>query len=242
MDLATRALAPELLEALVRVDVCTATALLQKQGYHHTFAMGVGQLAARPDGRRMVGRAVTLRFIPLRETMHNDAEQHAPHRQALELIGPGDVLVVDAGGSLEAAVAGDIFTRRILNRGGHGLVVDGVLRDVGVIRTIGLPVFGRGIHGAGIGRALMSVGLNEPIRCGGVPVLPGDVILGDEDGVVVMPPEAVAAVVEDGLHKAELEEFIRERVAAGASLHTHYPPNEEAMREYEAWRRARGRA
>jgi regulator of RNase E activity RraA len=231
----------DLIESFRAIGTCTATALLQQQGLRNTFVMGLGSLAPPPGGV-MVGRAVTLRFIPLRETLTNDALASSPHRQALERIGPGEVLVIDTGGTLEAAVVGDIFTRRILQRGGHGLVIDGVVRDLGAIRQLGLPVYGKGVHGAGISRALMSVGLNEPICCGGVPVLPGDVVVGDEDGVVVMPPEAVPAVLTAGLHKAELEEFIRERVAAGASLHTHYPPNEAILAEFETWRAARAGA
>ena len=186
----------------------------------------------------MVGRARTLRFIPLREDLLSaqyELSTSRPHRDALEEIEPGEVLVVDAGGCLEAAVVGDMFTRRVHARGGSGIVIDGVLRDLTAIRTVGLPVFAKGMHGAGIPRMLMSVGRDQPIRCGDIPVIPGDVIVGDTDGVIAIPPhiaEEVAKICRE--HRVE-EEWARTKLAEGASLHDVYPPSVAFREEFEAW-------
>lgn len=233
----------EILARLTRVGTQTAAGILHKLGYRNCFMIGVHPLAVQP-GQVMVGQAVTLRFIPLREDLvkaQYDSLTGSPHRTALESVGPGDVLVVDANGSLEAAVAGDMFTRRIQYRGASGVVIHGCVRDLSKIKTIGLPVFASGIHGAGIPRTLMSAGFNEWIQCGGCPVTPGDVILGDEDGVVVVPPSVVEAVVEEGLEHEQEEEFIRLKLAAGATLHTAYPMDEATRAEYREWLKMRER-
>jgi regulator of RNase E activity RraA len=227
----------ELLEALKRVCVPTATHHLVRRGYHNTFAIGVVPHALQP-GQVMVGRARTLRFLPLREDLleaQYDTVTERPHRIAIESIEPGQVLAVDTGGSLEAGVAGDMYTRRVQARGGTGIVIDGAVRDIGAIRQVGLPVFCRGVHGAGISRALMSVDIDQPVQIGGVPVLPGDVMLGDENGVVVIPPQEVQALVEYGLEHDDHERFTRLKLAEGYPLHRVYPLDEEMQEAYRAW-------
>ena len=233
------ALSDEILEALSGVSVPTATQHLLGRGFHNTYLMGVDPLAVQPD-QIMVGRARTLRFLPLREDLvraQYETVTDRPHREAIESLQPGEVLVIDAGGCMGAAVVGDMYTRRIQARGGTGLVIDGVVRDPTAIRSVGLPVFARGAHGAGINRLLMSVGIDEPIQVGGVPVLPGDVILGDLDGVVVIPPMEVEHLVEHGLEHDLQERFTRMKLAEGYPLHRAYPPDKELRKEYEAWRK-----
>ncbi len=128
-------------------------------------------------------------------------------------------------GAWDAAVVGDIFTRRVLARGGRGIVIDGVCRDLTAIREVGLPLYARGVHGDGIDRRLMSVGSQEPVQIAEVAVMPGDILLGDEDGVVVLPPHAVEDVIAEASTHEELEVWIRDEISAGrGSLHTHYPP------------------
>jgi regulator of RNase E activity RraA len=226
------------LAALEQVCVPTATHHLVRRGFRNTFAIGVTPHALQP-GQVMVGRARTLRFLPLREDLvqaQYGTVTGRPHRMAIESIAPGQVLVVDAGGSLGAGVAGDMYTRRVQARGGTGIVIDGAVRDIGAIREVGLPVFCRGVHGAGISRALMSVDLDQPIQIGGVPVLPGDVLLGDINGVVVIPPQEVEQLVEYGLEHDAQERFTREKLAEGYSTHRVYPLDEEMRKAYEEWR------
>jgi regulator of RNase E activity RraA len=231
-------LSADLLQALKQVCVPTATHHLVRRGFHNTFTIGITPHALQP-GQTMVGRARTLRFLPKREDLveaQYGTVTGRPHRMAIESIEPGQVLVVDAGGSLEAGVAGDMYTRRVQARGGTGMVIDGAVRDIGAIRQVGLPVFCRGVHGAGISRALMSVDVDRPVRIGGVPVLPGDVLLGDVNGVVVIPPQEVEALVEYGLEHDAQERFARAKLAEGYPLHRVYPLDEEMRKAYEAWR------
>ena len=151
----------ETLELLQEISVPTLSGTLTRDmGYRNNYMMGVKPLTIQPS-QRMVGRARTLRFISLREDLVSaqyELSTTSLHRDALEEIEPGEVLLIDAGGCLEAAVVGDMFTRRVHARGGSGIVIDGVLRDLSAIRTVELPVFAKGVHSSGIPRALMSVG------------------------------------------------------------------------------------
>lgn len=215
--------------------------MTHEQGYRNNYMMDIKPLAIR-KGQVMVGRARTLRFIVLREDLvkaQYEQSTSRPHRDALETIQPGEVLVIDTGGCLEAAVLGDMFTRRVKARGGLGIVIDGVIRDLSAIREVGHPVFARGTHGAGIPRALMSVGLDEPIQCGGVPVIPGDIVVGDEDGVVVIPPSIAEDVAEEGSRHTLQEEWARPKLEAGASLHEVYPPTGKWLDEFNDWVKTR---
>ncbi len=232
------------LTELAELAVPTVTAALAKLGFDYTYAAGI-QPMAPPTGGRMVGRARTLRFIQLREDLVR--AQYAdlassPHRSALESVEPGEVMVIDARGCRQAAVVGDIFTRRVQALGGRGIVIDGVCRDIDAIRGVGLPLYARGVHGQGIDRRLMSVGSQEPVQIANVAVIPGDVVLGDADGVVVLPPQAVRGVIDEAAAHEDMEVWIRQEISAGrASLHTHYPPTPAVLAEFEAWMRAQGR-
>lgn len=231
----------ETLDLLKVVGTPTLSSELLKAGYRNHFMIGPEPLAVTPN-QRMVGRARTLRFINMREDLleaQYDSLTASPHRIALEDVGPGEVLVIDAGGSLEAAVVGDMFTRRIMQRSATGLVIDGVLRDLSAIRGVGLPVFARGMHGSGITRALMSVGMDEPVQCGGVPVIRGDVLVGDEDGVVVIPPQIAAELARDAYDHQEEEIWIRQKLKEGFSLHEVYPPNEQMSKVLAQWKASR---
>ena len=240
MDNQQVTIAPELLEGLKLVSTPTATAHLHGQGFGNTYMIGIPPQALGP-GQVMVGRARTLRFLPLREDLvkiQYDAVTGRPHRDAIESIETGEILVIDACGSLEAGVVGDMFTRRVMERGGTGIVIDGAVRDLSTIQTIGLPVFCRGMHGAGINRALMSVDTQRPIHVGGVPIYPGDVLLGDQDGVVVVPVTALESLVAHGIEHEVQERFTRDLLAEGYPLERAYPPDAELRVQYLEWRRS----
>jgi len=240
MDNASNDVSKELMDQLLKISVCTVTATLQELGFRNTYMLNLRGLAFPESKIRTVGRAVTLRFIPLREDLvkeQYDQLAHSPHRTALESVREGDMLVIDTGGCIETGVVGDIFTRRIKVLGGQAIIVDGCVRDLERIAKLDVPLFARGVHGGAIPRALMSVDYNRPIQCGGVAVIPGDVILADRDGVVVIPPRTVAEIVRIAGDHDDLEEmWIRMKLDEGASLHTHYPPDEEARKEYEIWK------
>jgi regulator of RNase E activity RraA len=232
-------LAPHVLEGLKLVSTPTATAHLMGRGYNHTYLTGIPAQALAP-GQVMVGRARTLRFLPLREDLvkvQYASVSDRPHRDAIESIEPGEILVIDACGSPEAGVVGDMFTRRVKERGGTGIVIDGSVRDLSTIRTVGLPVFCKGQHGAGINRALMSADYQVPVRLANTAVLPGDVLLGDQDGVVVVPPAEAEGLVAFGIEHEVQERFTRLKLAEGYPLDRAYPPDATLQAEYLTWRR-----
>jgi regulator of RNase E activity RraA len=190
----------------------------------------------------MVGRARTLRYLPLREDLLpllREAGEASPQRDAIEHVEPGDVFVVDAMGNLEAGTMGDILATRIKTRGAAGIVADGCVRDSPFIKRMGIPVYTRSIHPAANTSAILPFAHNEPIQCGGVTVLPGDVLLGDEEGVVVIPPKLAAELAEWGQEHEDLEVFLRRKIEQGATIAEAYPPNEQVRAEYETQKRSR---
>ena len=231
----------ELLEELKKVNVPTATQYLLGREFANAYVIGIEAAALRP-GQKMVGRARTLRFVPKREDLvkaQYGAVTGRPHRDAIESIERNEILVIDAYGDRGAGVVGDMFTRRVQARGGTGIVADAVVRDLSAIKTVGLPLYCLGSHGSGIQRTLMSVGVNEPVQICGTPVIPGDVLLGDEDGLIVIPPQELEGLVEHCVAHDLREEFTREKLAEGYPLQRVYPPDEEMMKEYEEWKKAR---
>lgn len=227
----------QLMKKLATLGSSTLTAELFNAGFRTSYIQGV-RLMTPGVTKRMVGRARTLRFIPLREDLVE--AQYAdlagsPHRQAIESIERGDVLVIDTGHTLETGVLGDMFLRRIRSRGGVGVVIDGAFRDYTAVQEVGIPVFASGFHGGAIPHRLMSVGRDEAIRCGELAVIPGDVIVGDADGVVVIPPQAAEEVARAAAAHTEQERWIRHQLDKGGSLHDYYPPKGEKIAELESW-------
>ncbi len=222
---------------LAGASVATLTTQLFKRGLRNLFLSGVGPL--NPAAARFVGQAFTLRYIPAREDLDRlEAFQDPDHpqRRAIEAVPPGQVLVMDCRGDRRAACAGDILTTRLMVRGVAALVTDGGLRDTGEIAKLDIPVYCAGpssppnlvIHHA-------VEELNVPIGCAGVPVFPGDVLVGDGEGVVVIPRHLAEAVAADAAAQERMERFIARKVARGAPLRGTYPPNAETLGEYEAW-------
>jgi regulator of RNase E activity RraA len=185
---------------------------------------------------RMVGQAVTLRYIPARDDLEptGDYDNRTNiQRIAVETVGPGDVLVIDARGATSAAVLGNILAARIAARGAAGIVTDGAFRDAPVIRTLDIPTFARGQNANLSNQTHFPSEINVPIACGDVAVIPGDVIVGDAEGVVVVPAAIAEELARDAAAQESREAFIFEKVQAGSSIVGVYPPNEETLREYE---------
>jgi len=222
---------------LESVATATLAAALQKRGVRTTFLSG---LAPIKPGQRMVGRARTLRFVPIREDL---VETYAPRlnaqRAAIESLQPGEVLVIDARNDTEAGTIGDIFAARAIQLGAVGIVTDGAVRDAAALSRLDIAVYNRASHGATFRRMHMPVDQQVPIACAGVTVVPGDVIVGDEDGVVVVPA-ALARDVAAEAEQQELEEqWGMERVAAGESTDGAFPITPARRPEFEAWAAAR---
>jgi regulator of RNase E activity RraA len=236
-------LQPQTLEHLRRVSVATLCTQLFKRGFRNVFIQGVGRLT-RPSGGNLVGPAFTMRNIPAREDIDQisafDNPEH-PQRKGIESVPPGHVLVIDCRGETRVASGGQILTTRLKVRGAAGLVSDGPVRDSGAIGGMDFPVYCAG------GSAPLNlihhhaIDLNVPIGCGGVAVYPGDVIVGDDEGVVVIPRHLADEVARDAAEQELLEAFVLERVEGGAKLPGTYPPNAETRAAFEAWRKQKKR-
>ena len=157
-------------------------------------------------------------------------------RLAVESVGPGDVLVIDARGDVRAATLGDILAARIMQRGAAGIVTDGAFRDTPSIRELDLPTYAQGQSPYVSTRIHHPQDINVPIGCGGVAVLPGDLIVGDGEGVVVVPRAIAAEVVQAAFEQDEREKFIMSRILAGSSILGVYPPDAETLRDYDEWK------
>jgi regulator of RNase E activity RraA len=223
---------------LSRVSTATLTGQLQRRGIRSTFLSGLRPIK---PGQRMIGIAHTLRYVPMREDLSPEltAGMNA-QRRAVESMAPGEVLVIEARNEADAGTIGDIYSLRAKERGAVGIVTDGALRDTHAIRSIDIAVYHRSSHASTFSRLHMPLEHQVPIACAGVTVMPGDVIVGDEDGAVVIPAALVEAVAADSAQQESEEEWSLARVAAGDSTVGTFPIAKERRPEYEAWLAARG--
>ncbi|MEK0083521.1 ribonuclease activity regulator RraA [Benzoatithermus flavus] len=230
-------------ERLKRVSVATLTTCLFKRGFRNAFIQGVHPIS--PDGPRMVGEAFTLRYIPAREdidVLDAYADPEHPQRKAIETCPPGHVLVIDSRKDARAASAGDILLTRLMVRGVAGAVTDGGFRDTPAIAKLGFPAY-HARPSAPTGPILHhACDLQVPIGCGDVPVYPGDIVVGDGEGVVVIPARLANEVAEEAVTMTEYEDFVEEQVRQGRRLPGLYPATPESRRAFEAWRRTKGEA
>jgi regulator of RNase E activity RraA len=227
---------PALRDLLMRVGTATLSSQLIKRGLRNTFIPRVTPVNAKHA--RMVGPAYTLSFIPSREDIAiaaNMVKPTNPQRAAIEAVPPGHVLIMDARGDLGGGNLGDILIARLLYRGVAGVVTDGALRDAEELRNIDFPIFCQGFAAPPSYCRIMASDANRPIGCGGVPVFPGDIVTGDSDGVVVIPPHLAAEVARDAAEQERVDRFVRRRVDRGAATLGLYPPNEANKAAYQRW-------
>ena len=230
---------PRAIQALRRVSSASITTILRKQ-------LGITRswIALKPltPGTRVAGPALTVRSVPEREDIARIA--YAPGTEfpghpddAIEAIQPGDVLVHDGMGQEDQGLYGDLLSLRIKVKGAAGLVTDMAVRDSVQIKAHGLAVFCRGT--ASPGGRVYNVDYNVPIGCAGTLVIPGDIIVGDDDGVVVIPRALLDEVVEAVLYHEEREQYLRMLLAGGTELRNVYPVSEETDRRFREWRAQR---
>jgi regulator of RNase E activity RraA len=237
---------PELVRQLHAVGSATAAAVLHRLGVRQTFIQGP---VARQPGSKVVGPVVTLQFMPKREDVVRGVgagagEEHVEKRSALwsvfESVQPGDVLAVQAFGDDYTGCMGEMLVTYFKGRGGAGIVVDGCVRDWPRIREIGVPIWTRGFTPNYASQAsLFPWAINVPIACSRVLVVPGDIIIADDDGAVLVPAAMAPLVLEHTLEHEEWEEFSRLKLAEGGDLRTYYPLSATGWAEYEQWRAAR---
>jgi regulator of RNase E activity RraA len=229
----------ELRQRLLHMTTATATHLLNLNGYNRQFMTGA---VPNQQGGRACGRAVTVRLGPARPDLSvpEEARQQDALWRAVESITPGDVLVIDCGGDVQAGTTGDILAARIKRLGGVGIVVDGALRDGAQIRDlVGLTCWSRGVHGSGFNAALVCLDMGLPVRCFGVTVRPGDYILADDDGLVAIPAALAEDVSQQGSEVELKETFIRGLIEQGVPIVECYPPSADVLRQFEVWRASR---
>jgi regulator of RNase E activity RraA len=232
-------LLPKTREGLLKVATSTLTGALYQRGLRNMFLQDVSPL--RVDQPRMVGIAYTMRFIPFREDMNPPkGTRRSVQPQAMEECPPGHVLVIDSRGDPRAASAGDLYIGRLAARGCSGIVTDGGLRDSEGILKTGLPAYQRRPSSPPSPIVHYPIDLNLPIGCGGVAVYPGDVIVGDCDGVVVIPAAIADEIAEEAVATTLYDTFAEAEVARGRSLIGLFPvAGEDAKRDFELWKKTR---
>jgi regulator of RNase E activity RraA len=226
---------PELRAKLMSVSTPTLATLLFRRGLRNQFMQGVQRLSKGKT--KLVGPAYTLRYIPAREDLdvvEVFRDTAHPQRKAVETAPAGHVLVMDCRGDATAAGAGSILITRLQVRGCAGIVTDGGLRDSETIANLEIPSYcGSRSAPTNLTRH-HAVDINVPIGCGTVPVFPGDILVGDADGVMVIPAEIAAEIAEAAVQQERMEAFLASEIAAGKPLAGIYPPNEETLSRYRA--------
>ena len=225
------------LDALRNITTGTITTILLKKGIRRCWMEGAMPFGS--SGERVVGPAFTLRFVPVREDLATPESWSKPisTRGAIEDMPADCVVVADAMGVTTAGIFGDILCMRMVKRGVTALITDGVMRDKHGVLGTKLPVWCAGVAAPASVNQLTFVGWNEPIACGGCAIFPGDVIVADDDGAVVIPQALVDFVATEGAEHERLETWLVHEVEKGAKLPGLYPPNEENKKRYEEWKK-----
>lgn len=235
--------AKDIIEALRDIGTATVAGTLGHMGFRNPHMQGP---VTQTRGKSIVGPALTLQFLPQRPDLFSEGEYSDPetqlHRHVLYQVEEGDVVVVDARGDMSSGVFGDMMSTYFKGRGGAGIVIDGVMRDRPNVEKLDLSLWLRGwTPNYHVQTSIYPNAVNVPIACGGVTVMPGDIIMADDDGVVVLPPSMAAKVIEDAQKHHEWEVFSREKLMEGASLQRYYPLHPDAESEYAEWKKKHGK-
>ncbi|PWK30981.1 ribonuclease activity regulator RraA [Cupriavidus plantarum] len=240
-------LSASLRDKLKTVSTATLCTALFKRGLRNQFIQDVHPLDPRHAVKHgtMVGEAFTLRYIPAREDLNPITvfqDPNHPQRQAIEQCPPGAVLVIDSRKDARAASAGSILVTRLMQRGGAGIVTDGGLRDSPEIAEMDIPSYHQRPSAPTNLTMHQALEFNVPIGCGDVAVFPGDVVVGDGEGVVIIPRELAGEIADEAVEMTAFEDFVTEEVKKGRSIIGLYPATtEEARADFAAWRKASGR-
>lgn len=225
-------LSPELRAKLAAVPVAGLSAQLRKRGLDNVTIDGVRPLH---PGAKLVGTARTLRFVPLREDLfQSHGGGYNAQKRAFDAVGDGEVIVIEARGETGSGTLGDILAIRAHARGAAGIVTDGGVRDADAVTSVGIPVYTAGAHPAVLGRKHVPWDHDVTIGCGGTTVQPGDVIVGDADGVIVIPPALAEEVADAALAQEEEDAWIAQRVAEGHPIDGLFPMNGEWRARFDA--------
>ena len=230
---------PEIRQKLMGVSTATLCTALFKRGLRNQFIQDVRPL--NPSLPNMVGEAFTLRYIPAREDLNPISvfqDRAHPQRKAVEDCPPGSVFVIDSRKDPRAASAGSILVSRLMVRGVAGAVTDGGFRDAPEIAALPFPAYHNRPSAPTNLTLHQALDINVPIGCGDVAVWPGDLVVGDREGVVVIPRQMVQEITDEALEMTAFEDFVTEKVLEGRSILGLYPPTEEKSRaDFAAWRK-----
>jgi regulator of RNase E activity RraA len=236
-------LKPETRDKLKAVSTPTVATCLFKRGFRNQAIQNVHPLS--PVQPVMVGPAYTLRYMPAREDLNGlevFRDRGHPQRKAIEDCPPGHVLVMDSRKDARAASAGGILVARLMKRGAAGVVTDGGFRDSADIARLGFPAYHQRPSAPTNLTLHQAIDINVPIGCGDAPVFPGDTILGDADGVLVIPARLVDEIAEEAFEQTAFEDFVAEQVSLGHGIYGLYPAtNEQTLTAFAAWRKLKGR-
>lgn len=234
---------PEMIEKLRHVSVATLCTALFKRGLRHQVVQDVHPVKAK--GINMVGPAFTLRYIPAREDRNQLSEfrnPDHPQRKAIETCPPGHVLVMDSRKDARMASAGDILITRLMMRGGAGVVTDGGFRDAMRIGDLTMPAYHHRPASPTNLTNNEAIEINGPIGCGDAPVFPGDIVVGDDDSVIIIPAHLADEIAEEATEMTAYEDFVVEQVHAGETIIGLYPPTDERnLEKFAVWRKANNR-
>lgn len=236
-------MSPATRNKLLGVSTATLCTALYKRGLRNQFIQDVRPL--NPSAPKMVGEAFTLRYIPAREDLNPVSvfqDRAHPQRKAVEECPPGAVFVIDSRKDARAASAGAILVTRLMKRGVAGVVTDGGFRDSPEIAQLAIPAYHHRPSAPTNITLHQALDINVPIGCGDVPVWPGDVVVGDGEGVVVIPAAIADDIADEAVEMTTFEDFVAEKVLEGRSILGLYPPTDEQSRvDFAAWRKAKGR-
>jgi regulator of RNase E activity RraA len=230
------AIDPAVRDVLAGVSTATISTVLLKRGLRNVFIRMARPIDASQP--RLVGPAFTLRFVPAREDMATPESLASPTstRGAIEAMPDGCIAVVDAMRIDDVGIMGDILCARMRVRGVAALVTDGAVRDLEGVLNTGLPVWCNGAASPPSVGGLTFVGWDTPIGCGGVAVFPGDVIVADSDGAVVIPIALLGEVAEAAAEQELLDSWVMRQVECGRPVPGLYPPDSATRAEFDAWR------
>jgi regulator of RNase E activity RraA len=231
---------PQLIEDLRNVSSATTSAMLHQMGIRQTFIQGPTPMQS---GKKVVGPVVTLQFMPQREDIASGiSQEHAERASALwavlDAVQPGDVLAIQAYGDPYTGCLGEMLVTYFKGRGGAGILVDGYIRDWPHVQLLEVPLWTRGATPNYASQSsLFPWAYNVPIACSRVLIVPGDILVADDDGAVIIPAQMAPAIITNTLEHEEWEAFSRTRLAEGGSIWKYYPLSEEGRQEYETWKK-----
>ncbi|MCI0753039.1 ribonuclease activity regulator RraA [Teichococcus vastitatis] len=238
-------LSPETCAKLKTISTATLATALYKRGFRSQMIQGVQPVGGRIRAESMVGEAFTLRYMPAREDLNQLTvfrDRGHPQRKAVEECPPGAVMVMDSRKDARAASAGGILITRLQQRGVAGVVTDGGFRDSAEIGQLDMPAYHARPSAPTNLTLHQAIDINVPIGCGDAPVFPGDVIVGDADGVIVIPAHLADEIAAEAVEMTAFEDFVTEEVRGGRSILGLYPAtDEQTLTDFAAWRQRNGR-